>query len=52
MNDDGKVIGLLSQTDIVRFIIKHKDDFKDVLQKDLGQLSLGHGPVVSINGTL
>ena len=46
----GKVVGDLSQTDAVKFIVKNKLLFSDKLCKKLSDLNLGNSPVVSIVG--
>lgn len=48
----GKVVGVFSQTDIIRFVDKNKGLFAKVMSQTLAQLKLGTGPIVSINCTL
>jgi CBS domain-containing protein len=51
IDEFGKVVGVLSQTDIVKFIVKNKSKFEDSLKKTIKEISMGTGNVVSINGT-
>lgn len=50
LGSNGRVVGVLSQTDIVRYIEKNKNLFKDELIKALKETGIIHGPTVSIHG--
>ena len=49
VDGDGKVCGILSQTDIVKFLISKRDLFEDLFESTLNDLKIGSGPVVSVN---
>lgn len=49
VDGDGKVRGILSQTDIVKFLISKQGIFGDLFNSTLNDLKIGCGPVVSVN---
>lgn len=50
LGEDGRVKGIISQTDICRFVVEHADLFVDLLQQSIEQLGLV-GPVrAQMNG--
>lgn len=52
MNDQGRVHGLLSKTDVVRFLLSKADIFGDAIKKTLKEIGIGMGPVVSVSGMI
>jgi len=48
LGDDGKVVNIITQSDIVAFISAHLDKFGSELDKSIGDLGLGSSPVVQI----
>jgi CBS domain-containing protein len=49
VDGDGRVRGILSQTDIVKFLISKRSLFEDLLNSTLSDLKIGCGPVVNVN---
>ena len=49
VDGNGRVKGILSQTDIVNFLISKQDLFADLLNSTLNDLQIGCGPVISVN---
>ena len=49
VDGEGKVRGILSQTDIVKFLIAKRSLFEGIFSSTLNDLKIGCGPVVSIN---
>ena len=49
VDGDGKVRGILSQTDIVKFLIAKRSLFEGLFASTLNELKIGCGPVVSVN---
>ncbi len=50
VSDAGRVIGLLSKTDVVRFLRNNMDVFGEEEHKSISAIGLGRGPVISISG--
>lgn len=48
VDGDGRVRGILSQSDIVKFLLSKKALFPDLMEKSLNDLKVGCGPVVSV----
>jgi CBS domain-containing protein len=51
MNSDGRVQGLLSKTDVVRFLLSKIDVFGEDANKTIEKAGLGKGPLVSVAAT-
>lgn len=49
VDGDGRVRGILSQTDIVKFLISKRSLFGELFDSTLSDLKIGCGPVVSVN---
>ena len=49
MNNEGRVTGILSKTDVVRFLLSKSSLFKNALGKKLNEIHLDHCPLVSIH---
>jgi hypothetical protein len=49
VNNEGRVQGLLSKTDVIRFLLSKIDVFGEAEGKVLKEIGLGKSPVVSIS---
>lgn len=49
VDSNGRVRGILSQTDVVRFLLSKSHLFPELMKASLGSVKLGCGPVVSVN---
>ena len=51
VNNEGRVQGLLSKTDVIRFLLAKREVFGEAEGKTLKEIGLGKGPVVSITSS-
>lgn len=49
VDGNGRVQGILSQSEIVKFLLARRHLFGDIMKSTLSELGMGCGPVVSVN---
>lgn len=52
MNDQGRVAGLLSKTDLIRFLLSKIEVVGEAASKTLKEAGLGRGPVVTVSSII